>query len=111
MLCRNFDYLVFATYFQDFVPDVLRVGDELVLVVDVVVDDDHRPFGVLEVVLLRPVPDQRNAQPLDEADDLLVGGGLLAHGVSLVLVRRPEDFRHEDGDGLERDLDLNQRNC
>ncbi len=95
----------FATYFQNFVSDVLRVSDELVLVVDVVVDDDHGSFGVLEVVLLRAMADQRNAQPLDEADDLFVGGRLLAHRVGLVLVRRPEDLRHEDRNRLERNLD------
>jgi hypothetical protein len=95
----------FATYFQNFVSDVLSVSDKLVLVVDIVVDDDHGSFGVLEVVLLRAMADQRNAQPLDEADDLFVGGGLFAHRVGLVLVRRPEDLRHEDGNRLERNLD------
>ena len=85
------------THLQDLVPDVLGVGDELVVVVDVVVDDDERPLGVLEVILLGPLTDQGDAEPLDEGDDLLVGGGLLAQRVGLVLIGRPVDLGHEDG--------------
>ena len=85
------------THLQDLVPDVLGVGDELVVVVDVVVDDDERPLGVLEVILLGPLTDQRDAEPLDEGDDLLVGGRLLAQRVGLVLIGRPVDLGREDG--------------
>ena len=99
-LLRNGEIL----YLQNLVPNVLRVGDKLVLVVDVVVDDDEGLLGVLEVVLLCPLSNQGNAVLLDEGDDLFVGGRLLAQRVCLVLVGRPEDLGHEDGDGLQWNL-------
>ena len=91
-------------YFQNLVPDILSVGDKMMLIVDIVVDDDEGLFGVLEVVLLCSLSNQGNAVLLDEGDDLFVGGGLLAQRVCLVLVGRPEDLGHEDGDGLQWDL-------
>ncbi len=64
-------------------------------IVDIIVDNNQGPFGILEVILFGPVSHQGNTEPLDERNDLLVGSRLLAHGVGLVLVWRPEDFRHE----------------
>jgi len=64
-------------YLQNLVPDILRVGDKLVLIVNVVVDDDEGLLRVLEVVLLGPLSNQGNTVLLDEGDDLFVSGRLL----------------------------------
>ena len=74
------------------------------LVVYIVVDDNKGLLGVLEVVLLCSLSNQGNAVLLDEGNNLFVGGRLLAQRVCLVLIGRPEDLGHEDGDGLQWDL-------
>jgi hypothetical protein len=41
----------------------------------------------------------------DEGEDVLEGGRLVAQRVGLVLIGRPVDLGHEDGDGVQRNLD------
>ena len=95
---------VFLFYLNNFAPDVLGLRDKLVVIVHIIVNHNQRPFSVLKVILLGPVPDKWHAESLDERDDLLVGGGLLAHGVGLVLVGRPEDLGHKHRHGFQWDL-------
>ena len=54
--------------------DVLSVLDVVVVIVDIVVNDNQGPLGVLEHVCLGPLSDQRHGVLLNELDDLLVGG-------------------------------------
>lgn len=48
---------------------------------------------------------QRHGILPDKGHNLHVVGRLLLEQVGLVLVRRPENFRHEDPDGLEGDAE------
>ena len=78
----------------------------MVVVVDIEVDDDHGPLCELEVVVLGPLADQRHRVLLDELQDLLVGGGLLAQVEGAVLVGGMVDLGYVDRHRLGRHLEL-----
>ena len=84
----------------------MGILDILVVVVDIEVDDDHGPLCELEVVVLGPLADQRHRVLLDELQDLLVGGGLLAQVEGAVLVGGMVDLGYVDRHRLGRHLEL-----
>ena len=84
----------------------MGILDILVVVVDIEVDDDHGPLCELEVVVLGPLADQRHRVLLDELQDLLVGGGLLAQVEGAVLVGGMVDLGYVDRYRLGRHLEL-----
>ena len=95
-----------SKYLEDHFSDVLGILDILVVVVDIEVDDDHGPLCELEVVVLGPLADQRHRVLLDELQDLLVGGGLLAQVEGAVLVGGMVDLGYVDRYRLGRHLEL-----
>ena len=84
----------------------MGILDILVVVVDIEVDDDHGSLCELEVVVLGPLADQRHRVLLNELQDLLVGGGLLAQVKGAVLVGGMVDLGYVDRHRLGRHLEL-----